>query len=145
VERKLVVQGMEWKNLATKKLYCKQGYLNRDKERTVRIRICNDQGFLTIKSKTESLRRMEFEYEISVQDARYMLENLCTPPIIEKIRYIVPVSKNLFWEIDEFLGKQKGLIIAEIELPQETTHFLFPSWLGKEVSGNPQYYNSNIR
>ena len=102
VERKFLVQGMEWKNLATKKLYCKQGYLNRDKERTVRIRICNDQGFLTIKSKTESLRRMEFEYEISVQDARYMLENLCTPPIIEKFDTLFLFQKIFFGKLMNF-------------------------------------------
>jgi len=119
----------------------RQGYLCTDKERTVRARIAGEQGFLTIKGKTEGISRLEFEYPISVDDAGQMLDTLCLASIIEKVRYRIPYKGNI-WEIDEFLGANKGLVLAEIELKDENEDFFRPPWLGREVSGDVRFYNS---
>ena len=142
-ERKFLVNNENYKLEAIAILHIVQAYLNRDPDRTVRIRIQNGQGYLTIKgpSNPSGLSRFEWEKEISIEDAKALLE-LAEPGIIEKVRYIIPIDNHLKFEVDEFLGEHAGLTIAEIELPDENTIFTKPQWLGKEVTGQKEYYNA---
>ncbi|WP_036301968.1 CYTH domain-containing protein [Methylotenera sp. L2L1] len=140
IERKFLVIGNEWQLAAGVKF--SQGYLNRDKNRTVRVRVAGEQGFLTIKGATHGATRTEFEYEIPLADAESLLD-LCERPIIQKIRRICDY-KGFKWEVDEFQGENSGLVVAEIELQSETQSFEKPSWIGKEVTDDPRYYNSNL-
>ncbi|MCM4154911.1 CYTH domain-containing protein [Gramella sp. AN32] len=144
IERKFLVENEDYKKLAVKKTYFVQAYLNTHPERTTRIRIAGDKAFITIKGKSSAsgLSRFEWEKEIPVEDAKELLE-LCEPGAIEKYRYIIPLEE-LFYEVDEFLGNLKGLTIAEIELKKEDDSFKKFDWLGKEVTGDPDYYNSNL-
>ncbi len=140
IERKFLVQGEGWRAGARQRL-C-QFYLNRDKERTVRVRIAGEQAFLTIKGATRGATRAEFEYEIPLRDAQQMLE-LTDGPILEKVRHVL-VHEGARWEVDEFLGANAGLVVAEIELQSPDQPFSRPSWLGREVTHDPRYYNSNL-
>jgi CYTH domain-containing protein len=142
IERKFLVKRDAWRALAKGTTY-RQGYLNSAKERTVRIRTADAQAFITIKGMTVGATRSEYEYEIPFGDAKEMLETLAEKPLIEKTRYKIPVG-NLTWEIDEFLGENAGLIIAEVELKSEEQTFARPAWLGDEVTGDPRYYNANL-
>ncbi|MBD2439276.1 CYTH domain-containing protein [Nostoc sp. FACHB-110] len=142
IERKFLVKGDSWRQLAQGSVY-RQGYISTQKEATVRVRIANNQGYLTIKGKSEKYTRSEFEYEIPVADAQEMLDTLCDRPLIEKLRYKVEFG-SLVWEIDEFDGANKGLIIAEVELSDEHQQFELPDWIGEEVSDDPRYFNSNL-
>lgn len=141
IERKFLVKNSDYQQLANGTLY-KQGYLNSQKERVVRVRTIDDKGYLTIKGQTTGITRLEFEYDVPQKDALKML-SLCEQPIIEKHRYKVNY-KGFIWEIDEFHGVNEGLIVAEIELPKENTKFEKPTWIGAEVSGDPRYFNSNL-
>lgn len=143
IERKFLVVGDEWRKNVVGKTY-RQGYLNSVKERTVRIRTINDKAFLTIKGLTVGCTRLEFEYPIPFEDCTIMLDELAEKPIIEKTRYKIPAENGLTWEIDEFHGVNEGLIVAEIEVPNEDFAFEKPSWLGEEVSSDPRYFNSNL-
>ncbi len=122
-----------------------QGYLSSDPERTVRVRIRGEKGFLTIKGPSDptGICRYEWEKEISLVEAEELLL-LCEPGIIEKIRHLVPIGDHV-WEVDEFLGPHAGLIMAEVELSSPDEPFDKPAWLGKEVTGNPQYYNAVLK
>lgn len=120
-----------------------QGYLSHDKNATVRVRIAGDSAWLTIKGKTEGATRSEFEYAIPLEDASAMLSELCGQGVIDKTRYRLPQG-DLCWEIDVFHGDNEGLVVAEIELPSEETHFDKPGWLGNEVTGEVRYYNSAL-
>ena len=120
-----------------------QGYLNRDKERTVRVRTIGEKGFLTIKGISKGPVRAEYEYEIPHGDARRMLRELCEPPLIDKRRYRIPYE-NAVWEVDVFSGENRGLILAEIELDDENQSLAMPPWVGEEVTGDPRYHNSNL-
>ena len=144
IERKFLVKGA-FKQHVTNHFKIVQGFLSSVPERTVRVRIKDDKGFLTIKGigNNTGMSRYEFEKEIAVDDAKDLLE-ICEKGVIDKTRYIIPTNNNLFFEIDEFHGDNKGLIIAEIELPSENTPFKKPNWLGKEVTGIVKYYNSTI-
>ena len=142
IERKFLVIGDSWRSLAQGTHY-RQGYLNSAKERTVRIRTINDKAFMTIKGPTVGITRMEFEYEIPHIECVEMLTHLAEQPIVEKIRYKI-AQDGLVWEIDEFLGVNKGLIVAEVELQSEDQKFEKPEWIGEEVSGDPRYFNSNL-
>ena len=142
IERKFLVVGDNWRKLA-KGTHYRQGYLNSVKERTVRIRTIDDKAFLTVKGPNIGITRMEFEYEIPHKECLEMLTNLAEQPIIEKIRYKIAID-DLVWEIDEFLGVNKGLIVAEVELQNEEQKFSKPEWIGEEVSGDPRYFNSNL-
>jgi CYTH domain-containing protein len=119
-----------------------QGYLCTDPERTVRVRLSGDEGFLTIKGKGD-ITRAEFEYPIPAEDARHLLDHLCEGPILSKHRYRIQHEGRL-WEVDEFHGANEGLVIAEIELPDEDTPFARPPWVGDEVTGDPRYFNSRL-
>lgn len=144
IERKFLVVSDEFKKLSSKKTYLKQGYLNSDKSRSVRVRITDDAAFLTIKGKSSvsGTTRFEWETKISREEALQLLD-LCEPGIIEKNRYYHEYGNHLF-EVDEFLGHLQGLIIAEVELTDENEFFPRPEYLGKEVTGDPRYYNSNL-
>ncbi|NJK99721.1 MAG: CYTH domain-containing protein [Spirulinaceae cyanobacterium RM2_2_10] len=141
IERKFLVSGEGWRAGAVGVYYC-QGYLNRDPERTVRVRIAGDRAYLTIKSKAVGLSRLEFEYEIPVTDARELLQLGDRPPL-EKTRYRLPQGA-IVWEIDEFAGRNQGLIVAEVELTSTTQTFEYPDWLGPEVSHDPRYTNASL-
>jgi len=142
IERKFLLNGDDWKANISKKVIIKQGYLNSQKERTVRVRTYDEKGFLTIKAKSENFTRKEFEYEIPIVEANELLE-LCEKPIIEKIRHMVIEDGNT-WEIDVFEGDNKGLVVAEIELQSENQKFSIPTWLGVEVSSDSRYFNSSL-
>ncbi|MGD2112771.1 MAG: CYTH domain-containing protein [Gammaproteobacteria bacterium] len=141
IERKFLVTGDGWR--AGTGTHYRQGYLSVAKERTVRVRIEGDAARLTIKGITENATRDEFEYPIPVPDARAMLDSLCLRPLIEKHRYRLEYH-GLTWEIDEFLGDNAGLIVAEIELEHPQQPFDRPPWIGTEVTEDPRYYNANL-
>jgi adenylate cyclase len=142
IERKFLIKGDEWRALAEGATY-RQGYLNSAKERTVRIRTTSEKAFLTIKGITVGATRPEYEYEIPLGEGQAMLDSLAERPLIEKKRYKIPIG-DLIWEIDEFLGDNTGLIVAEVELESEGQTFDKPSWVGDEVTGDPRYYNANL-
>ena len=141
IERKFLVKGKNWPREKGKKY--RQGYLSLDKERTVRVRLAGDKGYLTIKGKNKGASRSEFEYEIPKEEAETLLDQLCLKPLIEKTRYKLKQGE-LTWEIDEFSGANKGLVVAEIELEREDQPFDKPAWLGEEVTDDPRYYNANL-
>ena len=144
IERKFLVKNDDFKKESHQKKYIKQGYLNSDKNRTVRVRIANDKAFITIKGKSNvsGTTRFEWEKEIDKSEAEELFL-LCEPSIIEKIRYLVKVNHHTF-EVDEFFGDNLGLVIAEVELNSETENFTKPSWLNNEVTGDIKFYNSSI-
>lgn len=141
IERKYLVKGDRWKNLAQGVLY-RQGYFATVGKTTVRVRVIGERGYLTIKGENKGILRSEFEYPIPVEDAEEMLDTLCDRPLIEKFRYIIPYG-NFLWEVDEFLGDNAGLIIAEVELDSEDRVIVLPDWIDREVS-DPKYFNSNL-
>ena len=142
IERKFLLKGDAWRDLAQGTMY-RQGYLNSAKERTVRVRTVGDKAFLTIKGITVGATRAEYEYEIPHADCSAMLDNLAEKPIVEKNRYKIPYG-GFTWEVDEFLGVNAGLVVAEVELESEDQKFEKPSWVGAEVTGDPKYFNSNL-
>ena len=142
IERKFLVNGSAWRSLAEPVRY-RQGYLSVDPERTVRVRLVGDKGFLTIKGITRGATRQEYEYPIPAADARELLDNLCRGPLIEKDRYKIEFQ-GMTWEVDEFFGENQGLTLAEVELPSEDHPLALPSWIGKEVTPDPRYFNSNL-
>ena len=144
IERKFLIKG-NFKKFAVKRYNISQGFLSTVPERSVRIRIKDNQGFITVKGKGNSsgTTRFKWEKEISKEEAESLL-TLCEPTIIEKIRYIIPANNKLFFEVDEFLGENTGLLIAEIELTHENELFKKPDWLGKEVTGEVAYYNAML-
>lgn len=141
IERKYLVTGNQWKEMAEGVLY-RQGYLNSRKERVVRARTMGEKAALTIKGITTGATRLEFEYEIPLEDCRQLLE-LCEQPLIEKTRYKIKVGQ-LIWEVDEFHGVNEGLTVAECELESEDQEIPLPDWVGDEVTSDPRYYNSNL-
>jgi len=142
IERKFLVRGNTWRGQDGGKRY-RQGYLSTVKERTVRVRTTGDKGFITIKGESVGATRSEYEYEIPLADANEMHDRLCERPLIEKTRYRVS-HEGLAWEIDEFEGDNRGLIIAEVELKDETQSVTLPGWIGQEVTGDPRYFNANL-
>lgn len=143
IERKFLVSG-EFKSYSSSHSHIIQGYLSTHPQRTVRVRIRDDRAFITVKGANAegSFSHFEWEKEISVDEAKSLLE-LCEPGIIDKLRYLVPVGEHIY-EVDEFHGAREGLAIAEIELSSEDEAFEKPDWLGSEVTGNPNYYNSAL-
>ena len=144
IERKFLVESTDFIKESTVNNRIVQGYLNSNPERTVRVRIKGDKGFLTIKGKgnENGTTRFEWEKEISLSEAEALLQ-LCESGIIGKIRYEIPLGKHTF-EVDVFSGENQGLIIAEVELTSENEFFEQPNWLGKEVTGDKKYYNSYL-
>lgn len=144
IERKFLVSSEEFKTLAFASHRIAQGYLNSNPERTVRVRIKGDKGFLTIKGKgnASGMSRFEWEKEIPADEAKQLL-TLCESGVIDKTRFEVKVGSHLF-EVDEFYGDNEGLIVAEIELVSETENFERPIWLGKEVTNDERFYNAYL-
>ena len=144
IERKFLVTSEAFKNEAHKRMRIVQGFLNTHPERTVRIRIQGNDGFITVKGKSNKsgLSRFEWEKQIPLAEAEELL-HLCEPGIIQKTRYEISIDSYTF-EVDDFMGENEGLIIAEIELGSENEPFSIPEWLGEEVTGDVKYYNSNL-
>lgn len=140
IERKFLVRGQAWRRPDAP--YLCQGYLNRDKQRTVRVRIAGEAAWLTVKGPSQGAVRSEFEYAIPLDDARQML-SLCEQPLIEKHRHLVEFD-GMTWEVDEFLGENAGLVVAEIELQSADQDFARPGWLGEEVTQDARYFNSAL-
>ncbi|MFH0841854.1 MAG: CYTH domain-containing protein [Bacteroidota bacterium] len=142
-ERKFLVKG-EFRNQAVKKIIITQTYLSIEPDKTIRIRVAGKKAYLTVKGRPlpNSFSRNEWEFEIPSDDAEGMMR-LSLPGKIEKTRYLVPFGGHVF-EVDEFHGKNEGLIIAELELASETEEFDKPYWLGEEVTGRAEYYNANL-
>lgn len=142
IERKFLVRGDAWKALA-EPVFFRQGYLSSHKERTVRVRIEGDRAVMTIKGKNVGATRGEWEYPIPMQDAVELLDGLCEQPLIEKYRRKIAIGGHV-WEVDEFLGANAGLVVAEIELGSENEAFDQPEWVAAEVTDDARYYNSNL-
>ena len=145
IERKFLVRG-DYKADAFQAARIMQGYLNSVPERTVRVRIKGDRGFLTIKGRNNAagVSRFEWEQEIPVEDARQLLA-LAEPGVIDKTRYLVHNTDGVhMWEVDEFHGDNEGLTVAEIELSTEDDSFDKPDWIGEEVTGDTRYYNAAL-
>ncbi len=144
IERKFLVTSEAFKEHAFKKTRIVQGFLNTHPERTVRVRMKGTEGFITVKGigNESGASRFEWEKQITEEEAKSLLE-LCEPGSIEKIRYEVKAGKHIF-EVDEFFGDNKGLIIAEVELHEEQETVTIPNWIGKEVTGETKYYNSQL-
>lgn len=148
IERKFLVTSEAFKTQVTEKHEIIQGYLCREKGKTIRVRIQDEKAFLTIKSSLlrEGIARFEWEREIELSDAQELMK-MCSNPII-KTRHIIPApdykGEKRKWEVDVFYGHKTGLVLAEIELGDENEPFEKPEWLGEEVTGNPQYYNANM-
>lgn len=151
VERKFLVVNTLYRELATSSRHIVQGYLCRDRESTVRVRVVDNRAYLTVKGITKGITRNEWEYEIPVDDGREML-CCCRGSVIDKTRYIVPAGNGLEWEVDEFhnvrgleVEDNAMLAVAEIELTSEDCKFDLPQFIGREVSNDPRYYNSNLQ
>ena len=142
IERKYLVTPGAWTPRDAGKHF-KQGYLNSQKERVVRVRIEGDAAKLTIKGVTTGVSRSEFEYPLPLADASILLDQLCEQPLIDKHRH-VEEHHGLTWEIDVFHGDNEGLVVAEVELTSETEQPTLPSWVAGEVSSDPRYFNSNL-
>ncbi len=142
IERKFLVLGNDFKRLA-KPVFYKQAYLTVNSLCTVRVRVAGNQGLITIKGKTTGISRPEYEYEIPVTEANELINNFSAFNVIEKYRYCIEFEGNI-WEIDEFLGDNSGLVVAEIELNDENQQFVKPQWVGEEVSYDKRYSNSYL-
>ncbi len=144
IERKFLIKA-DFMPFVVRKYSIIQGFLSRVPERSIRVRIMDNQGFLTIKGigNATGTTRFEWEKKIPVSEAEDLLQ-LCEPGIVDKTRYIVPASGDLFFEIDVFHGENEGLVLAEIELKKETEQFEKPYWLGREVTGVSRYFNSEL-
>ncbi len=143
IERKFLVVNDSYKALSYKYINIQQGYIYTDKRAVIRVRIRDTDAFLTIKGENRGAERDEWEYKIPLSDAKEMLANLSTGAIVAKTRYLIDFG-GFKWEVDEFDSPVNGLIVAEIELPSSDTAFSLPPFIGKEVTGDPAYYNSSI-
>lgn len=143
IERKFLVSG-DFTSQIQNSVRITQGYLNSHPERTVRVRIWGEQGFITVKGigSGAGVKRFEWEKEIPVEEARELMD-LCEPGVIDKVRHIIRVGEHIF-EVDVFMGDNEGLVLAEVELQSENEAFLRPEWLGEEVTGDPRYYNAAL-
>ncbi len=168
IERKFLVRSDQFKREAVSSILYRQGYIPTTNGMTVRIRVAGEQGFVTLKNRSVGFTRSEFEYPIPLDDARQMLELMCEKPQIEKHRYVIPASYKdatgddashqnashpsadgntrpaLKWEVDVFHGDNEGLVVAEIEVPDEATQFDLPTWIGEEVTSIKKYNNSYL-
>ncbi|MBZ2208436.1 CYTH domain-containing protein [Massilia soli] len=142
IERKFLLTGDDWRSLGEPVLL-RQGYLSSQPDRVVRVRIEGERATMTIKGRSNGATRGEWEYEIPLPDANELLDQLCEKPIIEKYRRRIAFA-GLTWEVDEFLGENKGLMFAEVELESEDQQFDKPSWIGEEVTDDSRYYNSSL-
>jgi len=143
IERKFLVRDDSWRAAAGTGTACRQGYLSLERGRVVRVRVKGERGFLTIKGERVGISTPEFEYQIPLPDAEELLAKLCLRPLIEKVRYEV-THQGLTWEVDEFFGENKGLILAEVELETAEQSVVLPPWAGTEVSHDHRYSNASL-
>lgn len=143
IEHKFLLANDNWRSQVTHSSFFRQGYLTSDSNSSIRIRISGTHAWLNIKSATIGTQRHEYEYEIPLDDANEIIDNLCRKPVIEKTRHFVKFGQHT-WEIDEFEGENAGLIVAEVELSESGEPFEKPDWAGKEVSHDVRYYNNNL-
>lgn len=146
IERKFLVSGSSYRTQAVKATELTQAYLSTNADSTVRVRIAGDRAFLTVKSRNRGAVRGEWEYEIPLADARAMIGECAVTAPLAKTRYLVPAAGGLTWEVDEFHGALAPLVLAEIELPEADAPLPcpLPDFIGKEVTGDPEYYNSRL-
>lgn len=144
IERKFLVSSNDYKQEAISEVRIIQGFLNTDPDRTVRVRIKGDKGYLTVKGRGNDTgtTRFEWETEIAMAEATNLID-LCEPIILDKVRFVTPIEGH-FFEVDEFKGENQGLVLAEVELKHEDEQFKKPKWLGAEVTGDVRYYNSQL-
>ncbi|MDR2504052.1 MAG: CYTH domain-containing protein [Deltaproteobacteria bacterium] len=142
IERKFLLCGEEWRAMTKGELY-RQGYLGISPACSVRVRLAGQRAFLGVKGAGDGPVHEEYEYPIPLAEAEALLERMAEKPLIEKIRYKV-LFDGLIWEVDEFLGENTGLILAEVELESETQKISKPSWIGVEVTGDPRYFNASL-
>lgn len=142
IERKFLLSSDAWRGLDPGSDF-RQGYLLAAADRTVRVRTVGERGYLTIKGRSEGASRAEYEYEIPIDDARELLDELCLRPLIEKRRHRIPHA-GLTWEVDEFFGENHGLVLAEVELEAVDQPAELPPWIGEEVTGDPRYFNAAL-
>ena len=145
IEKKYIVLNSDWKKFVKSSFDIIQGYLSTDPDRCVRVRIFGDKAFLTIKGKKNKHIGTEFEYEIPIDDAKYMLNNMCLDFVIRKTRHVCFID-GFYWEIDVFLDLNEGLILAEIEISKDNIKFpdILPTWIGREVTQNKEYFNATL-
>lgn len=141
IERKFLVNGHDYRNMAVKSTHIMQGYLLTELRATVRVRLRGESAYLTVKGPNIGSVRDEWEYEIPVDDARQMLSECAVGSVIDKERFEVPYEGHV-WEVDEFHGHYEGLVVAEVEIADEGMQPPLPSFVGREVTGNTRYYNS---
>lgn len=141
IERKFLVKTEAWRTAGPSQLI-RQGYLNKDPDRTVRMRVAGAEAFITIKGRTVGASKSEFEYPVPLQDAEELLR-LCLPSLIEKTRFQIQYAGHE-WEVDEFHGDNQGLVVAEVELEEENEPLILPDWVGPEVTHDPRYFNSSL-
>ena len=143
IERKFLVTGEGWHQLATQQTKFRQGYLSSNGKATVRVRSMDDaQAVLTIKGASRGFSRAEFEYPVPIEDARELM-TIAEPNVVVKTRHLVPFA-GLVWEVDVFGGHHEGLLIAEVELTSEDQQFAIPAWIGREVTDDDRYYNASL-
>ena len=143
IERKFLLKNDSWREHYSKKMQLRQGYLSTSENCTVRVRVSDAEGWVTIKGRTHNISRSEYEYFIPKADAESMLTEFAAENIVEKIRYFIDY-KGSEWVVDEFFASNRGLIVAEIELSAEDVICEIPDWIGEEVSDDYRYYNSNL-
>lgn len=143
IERKFLVRSDAWRSAVTDAREIRQGYLSVDPARTVRVRVAGRAATLTIKGPRAQLTALEIEVELPLHDATTLLDTVCLRPLVEKTRHLVPID-GMVWEVDVFAGDNAGLVVAEIELPTNTTAVSLPAWIGDEVSDDPRYSNANL-
>ena len=143
IERKYLLASDIWRDEVTEVFLLRQGYLSTTPECTVRVRINGTSAFLAIKGKNVGGSALEFEFPLPLAEATQILDTLAKKPLIEKKRHLIP-RDGLVWEVDEFLGRNAGLVLAEVELASPEQVVPLPSWLGREVTGDSRYYNANL-
>ncbi|HIE55020.1 MAG TPA: CYTH domain-containing protein [Chromatiaceae bacterium] len=143
IERKFLLASDAWRREVEQSLQMRQGYLSRDAQSSVRVRICDDRADINVKSTRDGIYRLEYEYPIPLEDAEELLRLVAHRPIIHKTRHLLHHGGHC-WEIDEFHGENRGLIVAEVELKSRDEAYDRPPWLGEEISTDARYYNSNL-
>ncbi|MDE6270836.1 MAG: CYTH domain-containing protein [Muribaculaceae bacterium] len=143
IERKFLVRDNAYLDMATEAIEMAQGYLNTSPDATVRVRVCGQRAYLTVKSRNRGAERGEWEYEIPRSEADDIMAACCGPNVLSKTRYIVPYAGHI-WEVDVFSGRLAGLVVAEVELGRADESVIIPPFVGKEVTGDTRYYNSTL-
>jgi adenylate cyclase len=143
IERKFLVSGDAWRQAVARSELFRQGYLATTASSSIRVRIGAERGWISVKGRCVGMSRPEYEYEIPVAEATEMLGTLCDEGRLEKVRHWIPVGGRV-WEVDEFLGSNAGLVVAELEIETEDAEFERPAWLGREVTDDVRYYNASL-